>query len=325
MTLASPRRSRPHSSNPLKYFKHMTDFCFYKALTIHQLIQFRTPALPYYADRHSLTVLSGGIRPAALNALQDYTLRRKAKESRPQSRRRCCCHSCCWLRASTSASCLRALQALLPWQPGDDRSHKCTSHVHRERQREDCLLLPSVAQQEWARGRGDSSFGPVGRHSAVQHLQKLKCTPWIALVKRNAFQGVLSVLSYREISATWAMQCIVTYTHTQHALLDWTLFPSLSFSPSFCLQSSTLYQYLKCNLSPPFQSEWLLWRLHWKVAGLVKQKLPLKSYFYRSKLNFVSNVFYLINGTKEAKILAIVLRWQGHWVTVYNVVFDHLQ
>lgn len=72
MTLsASPRRSRPRSSDPLKYFKHMTDFCFYKALTIHQLIQFRTPALPYYADRHSLTVLSGGIRPAALNALQD--------------------------------------------------------------------------------------------------------------------------------------------------------------------------------------------------------------------------------------------------------------
>lgn len=140
MTLASPRRSRPRSSNPLKYFKHMTDFCFYKALTIHQLIQFRTPALPYYADRHSLTVLSGGIRPAALNALQDYTLRRKAKESR-----RRCCRPCCWLRASTSASCLRVLQALLPWQPGDDRSHKCTSHVHWERE----LLPPAL-------------YGPVG-------------------------------------------------------------------------------------------------------------------------------------------------------------------
>ena len=146
MTLsASPRRSRPRSSDPLKYFKHMTDFCFYKALTIHQLIQFRTPALPYYADRHSLTVLSGGIRPAALNALQDYTLRRKAKESRPQSccRRRCCrCRSRCWLRASTSTSCLRVLQALLPWQPGEDWSHKCTSLVHWERQRENCFLLP---------------------------------------------------------------------------------------------------------------------------------------------------------------------------------------
>lgn len=79
--LASPQRSQPHSSNPRKYFKHMTDFCFYKALTIHQLIQFRTPALPYYADRHSLTILSGGLRLAALNALQDYTLHRKAKES----------------------------------------------------------------------------------------------------------------------------------------------------------------------------------------------------------------------------------------------------
>ncbi|TMS06895.1 hypothetical protein E3U43_016654 [Larimichthys crocea] len=97
--LASPRRSQPRSSNPLKYFKHMTDFCFfYKALTIHQLIQFRTPALPYYADRRSLTVLSGGIRPAALNALQDYTPpQKKAKESPPQGCccRRCCCHSCC--------------------------------------------------------------------------------------------------------------------------------------------------------------------------------------------------------------------------------------
>lgn len=51
-----------------------------------------------------------------------------------------------------------------------------------------------------------------------------------------------------------------------------------------------------------------------KSCGIseTKNKLPLKSYFYRSKLNFVSNVFYLINGTKEAKILAIVLRWQGH-------------
>lgn len=78
----------------------------------------------------------------------------------------------------------------------------------------------------------------------------------------------------------------------------------LSPSLSLLLLASTLYQYLKCNLSLPFQSEWLLWRLHWKVAGLVKQKLPLKSYFYRSKFNFVSNVFYLINGTKEAKIFS---------------------
>lgn len=122
-----------------------------------------------------------------------------------------------------------------------------------------------------------------------------------------------------------AMQCIVTYTRTQHALLDWIL--SLSFSPtlslSICLQSSTLYQYLKCNLSPPFQSEWLLWRLHWKVAGLgtKKKNCHWKSYFYRSELIFVSNVFYLINGTKEAKTLAIVPRWRGHRVAVYDTLF----
>uniref|UniRef100_A0A7N6FHJ3 Uncharacterized protein n=1 Tax=Anabas testudineus TaxID=64144 RepID=A0A7N6FHJ3_ANATE len=42
------------SSLPFLYFMHITDFCFNKALTIHQLIQFRTPALPCYADRHSL-------------------------------------------------------------------------------------------------------------------------------------------------------------------------------------------------------------------------------------------------------------------------------
>ena len=33
-----------------------------------------------------------------------------------------------------------------------------------------------------------------------------------------------------------------------------------------------------------------------------KDQLPLKSYFYRSKIEFFSNVFYLINGTKEAKV-----------------------
>lgn len=124
----------------------MTDFCFYKALTIHQLIQFRTSALPYYADRHSLTVLSGGIRLAALNSLQDYSLHSStvAKESPPQSCHCCCCcHSCCWLWASNSASCLsRVLQALLPWQPGEDRSHKCTSLVHWEWPRKNCCLLP---------------------------------------------------------------------------------------------------------------------------------------------------------------------------------------
>lgn len=129
-------------------------------------------------------------------------------------------------------------------------------------------------------------------------------------------------------------KCHMSYAMYSNLYPYWTrsirlnslsIFLFLSLSPSFSLKSSTLYQYLKCNLSLPFQSEWLLWRLHWKVAGLVKQKLPLKSYFYRSKLNFVSDVFYLINGTKEAKILAIVLRWQGHRVTVYNTVFDHLQ
>lgn len=54
----------------------MKDFCYYKALTIHQLIQFRTPALPCYAARHSLTVLSHGITPAIkpYNTEQDYTL-----------------------------------------------------------------------------------------------------------------------------------------------------------------------------------------------------------------------------------------------------------
>lgn len=79
--LASPTHSQSCLSDPLKYFKHMTDFCYYKALTIHQLIQFRTPALPYCTDRHRLTVLSGGIRPAALNALQDYTLHGAAAKS----------------------------------------------------------------------------------------------------------------------------------------------------------------------------------------------------------------------------------------------------
>lgn len=63
-----------------------------------------------------------------------------------------------------------------------------------------------------------------------------------------------------------------------------------------------------------------------KSCGISEtKKLPLKSYFYRSELNYVSNVFYLINGTKEAKILAIVLRWRGHRVTVYNTLFDPLQ
>jgi len=50
----------------------------------------------------------------------------------------------------------------------------------------------------------------------------------------------------------------------------------------------------------------------------------LKSYFYRSNLNYVSNLSYLINGTKEAKILAIELRWPGH--SVHDMtVFDHFE
>lgn len=114
------------------------------------------------------------------------------------------------------------------------------------------------------------------------------------------------------------MQCIITYTHIWHALIEWTLSIFLLLSSPLSLilylfQPSTLYWYLKSDLS---LREWFLWRLHWKVAGLVKQKLPLKNYFYRSKLNFVSNVFYLINGTKEAKIWAVVPRWRGHWVSV---------
>lgn len=48
-----------------------------------------------------------------------------------------------------------------------------------------------------------------------------------------------------------------------------------------------------------------------KSCGISETKLPLKKYFYRSKLNFVSKVFYLINGTKEAMNLAIVPRWKG--------------
>lgn len=76
----APTLPTPLLQPSFKYFKHMTDFCFYKALTIHQLIQFRTAALPYYADRHSLTVLSGGIRPAALNAWQDYTPPQKRRK-----------------------------------------------------------------------------------------------------------------------------------------------------------------------------------------------------------------------------------------------------
>lgn len=48
----------------------MTDFCFPKALTIQQLTHFRTPALPYYADRPSLAALSGRTGPACLAGLQ---------------------------------------------------------------------------------------------------------------------------------------------------------------------------------------------------------------------------------------------------------------
>lgn len=127
------------------------------------------------------------------------------------------------------------------------------------------------------------------------------------------------VLWLNKCHMSYAMYSILyPYSTCSLRLNRLSIFLSIFFF--FLSKSLTLYQYLKCNLSPPFQSEWLLWRLHWKVAGLVKQKLPLKSYFYRRKLNFVSNVFYLINGTKEAKIFAIVLRWQGHWVTVYNIV-----
>lgn len=134
------------------------------------------------------------------------------------------------------------------------------------------------------------------------------------------------VLLLNKCHMSYAMYSnLYPYSTCSIRLNSLSTFLFLRLSPSFSLQSSTLYQYLKCNLSLSFQSEWLLWCLHWKVAGLVKQNLPLKSYFYRSKLNFVSDVFYLINGTKEAKILVIVLRWQGHRVTMYNTVFDHLQ
>lgn len=93
-----PTRPLPCSSNPLKYSEHITDLCFYKALTVHQLIQFRTPALPCHADRLSLAVLSGGVKLAALNALQDYSLHSSAaaEQSPPLSSHRHLCSRHCW-------------------------------------------------------------------------------------------------------------------------------------------------------------------------------------------------------------------------------------
>lgn len=86
------------------------------------------------------------------------------------------------------------------------------------------------------------------------------------------------------ISATWAMQCIVIHTCS--------LFLFLSLSISLPLSSSlfnwtpcalvflTLYQYLKCDLSLPCpKRKIVLWRLHWKVAWLVKENCHWKVIF----------------------------------------------
>lgn len=103
---------------------------FYEALTIHQLIQSRTPALASCTD----SVLSGGFRAAALNALQDYTLRSASgRESPPQS---CPAAIVVFFLAvdygpQPLTCCLfKGLRALLPWQAGEDSLisalHLCT-------------------------------------------------------------------------------------------------------------------------------------------------------------------------------------------------------
>lgn len=80
----------------------------------------------------------------------------------------------------------------------------------------------------------------------------------------------------------------------------------------YCL-SLTFYQYLKCDLSLAFQSGWLIRRLHWKVAGLVKrQKTAIENVIF-VVINWVSWKCILPNNcTKEAIILAVWKRWQGH-------------
>lgn len=92
-------------------------------------------------------------------------------------------------------------------------------------------------------------------------------------------------------------------THTtEHTRLNWTFSSYANVTP---------IKYLKCDLSLPFfQSEWLLWHLHWKVAGLVNKQTAIESYFSRSKLYFFcTNFIWPINGTKEANII---------WAYYYN-------
>lgn len=59
-----------------------------------------------------------------------------------------------------------------------------------------------------------------------------------------------------------------------------------------------------------------------KSCGISKKKTAIENVIFIVKLNFVKNVLYLINCTKEANILAIIIRWQGH-SNICKIIIDN--
>lgn len=131
------------------------------------------------------TLSSGGF-----NALQDYTLR--SASGREPSTELPCCHCCllsrCWRRASTfNLLPFKVLQALLPWQAGEDSLisalHLCTGSPESG--------LPPLPEA----GGGD--FGPSGSPWCGAALAETEMHTLNSTCKKNCLPRVLSVLSYR--------------------------------------------------------------------------------------------------------------------------------
>lgn len=148
------------------------------------------------------------------------------------------------------ASCLfRVLQALLQWQTGEDRSHKCTSHVHWDRV-DCCLLLPLKASPYCNSRSGLCLWMPSGSPRcgaalAETEMHTLNSTCIKNCLPRGTECPVLSLnkchMSYAMYSNLYPYSTCSTRLNSHHFFL--------SSSLPLSLQSLTLYQYLKCNLS----------------------------------------------------------------------------
>ena len=126
--------------------------------------------------------------------------------------------------------------------------HSCTGS-----DRVNCFLLPPKAQKKRAGGRGESSFWPSGSPQCSAALAETEMhTLNSTCIKKCLPRGTeCPVLSLNKCHMSYAMYSnLYPYSTCSIRLSPLSIFVFLS-SPPLCLQPSTLYQYLKCNLSPP--------------------------------------------------------------------------